>query len=103
MKRNVLNEQILFYHGTTEQSAKMIISRGIHLRTDLSRPGDFGYGFYVTEDFPTALQHAENRCLRTHGQERPACLVFTIGKNEFHAHEIRKLTYHEQPEEIPTE
>ncbi|CAF1372515.1 unnamed protein product [Rotaria magnacalcarata] len=58
-KDKSVNEQIFFYHGTTEFHAENIITRGIRLFSRMSRPGDFGYGFYTTHSFSEALRHAK--------------------------------------------
>ncbi|CAF4304470.1 unnamed protein product [Rotaria sp. Silwood2] len=97
-KDKTIDEQMFFYHGTTEIHAQSIIAHGIRLVTTGSRPGDFGFGFYTTNDFIDALRHAETRAIKTHGEQRPACLVFSISKNEFNAHQIIRLLYEEKEE-----
>ena len=100
LKKNSLNEYLLFYHGTTEAHARSIIARGIHLRPRCSRGGDFGFGFYTTNDFCAAIRHAENRAMRTQGEQRPACLIFGIRKDEFNGHEILRLAYDQCVESV---
>ncbi|CAF2735376.1 unnamed protein product [Rotaria sp. Silwood2] len=99
-KDKTIDEQMFFYHGTTEIHAQSIIARGIRLVTTGSRPGDFGFGFYTANDFIDALRHAENRAIKTHGEQRPACLVFSISKNEFNAYQIIRLLYEEKEEKF---
>ena len=98
-----IDEQIFFYHGTTEIHAQSIIGRGIHLVTKESRSGNFGFGFYITNNIIQALRHAENRANRTGGERRPACLLFSISKNEFNSHQIIRLLYEEKEEQIMRE
>ncbi|UJR29103.1 hypothetical protein I4U23_010317 [Adineta vaga] len=97
-KDQTLEEQIFFYHGTTEINAQLIISRGIHLHLNRSRPGDFGFGFYTTNSLFDALRHAENRANRTDGEQRAACLIFSISKHEFNSYQIVRLSYDEKHE-----
>ncbi|CAF1619364.1 unnamed protein product, partial [Rotaria sordida] len=94
------DEQIFFYHGTTEIHAQSIVTCGIRLVKRGSRPGDFGFGFYTTNNLIEALRHAEDRSIATHGEQRPACLVFSISKNEFNAHQLIRLLYEEKEEEF---
>jgi hypothetical protein len=64
-------EKVFLYLGTFENNAQSIISRGIYLYTRGSRPGDFGHGFYTTTNFIQALKRAENKAIKTHGEQRP--------------------------------
>ncbi|CAF0798087.1 unnamed protein product [Adineta steineri] len=96
-------EQMFFYHGPTAINAQLIISRGIHLHLRASRPGDFGFGFYTTNNLVHALRHAENRANKTDGEQRPACLIFSISKNEFNSYQIVRLLYAEKQEQITRE
>lgn len=96
LKNKSDKEQLVLYHGTTESYANLIINRGIHLRLRWSRGGDFGYGFYTTDDFIAATKYAQNRAQKAN--ERPACLVFCIPKDVFNAHEIFRLLYDEHDE-----
>ncbi|CAF0949879.1 unnamed protein product [Adineta steineri] len=88
---------------TTEINAQLIISHGIHLHLRASRPDDFGFGFYTTNNLVDALRHAENRTDKTGGEQRPACLIFSIPKNEFNSYQIVRLLYAEKQEQITRE
>ncbi|CAF0829263.1 unnamed protein product [Adineta steineri] len=68
-----------------------------------SRPGDFGFGFYTTNNLVDALRHAENRANKTGGEQRSACLIFSISKNEFNSYQIVRLLYAEKQEQITRE
>ena len=91
---------MFLYHGTTENHAHSIISRGIHLYTRGSRAGDFGHGFYTTSNYIEAIKRAETKAIRTNGDQRPACLIFSLSKDEFNSHEISRLSY-EEKEQVP--
>ncbi|CAF0903010.1 unnamed protein product, partial [Didymodactylos carnosus] len=99
-KNKSTDEQMFFYHGTTEIRAQSIIASGIHLVTRGSRPSDFGFRFYTTNNFIEALRHAKNRAIRTDGEQRPACLIFSISKNEFNNHQVVRLLYEEKEEQL---
>lgn len=100
LKDKLNDEELLFFHGTTEINAQSIVARGIVLVSRGSRPGDFGFGFYTTNNFFQALQHAEHRARQTVGEQRAACLVFSIPKDVFNAHQIISLSYEEKEEEL---
>jgi hypothetical protein len=78
-----------------------MVATSLHLGG--SRPGDFGFSFYTTNNLIDALKHAENRVNRTDGEQRPACLIFSISKNELNSYQIVRLLYDEKQEQITRE
>jgi len=94
------DEEIFFFHGTTEIAAQSIVSRGIKFQRRNARPGDFGYGFYTTNNFFRARKLAEKRARSADEGTRPACLVFVMAKDKFNSHQIVRLLYKETQDEF---
>ena len=62
---------ITVYHGTDDKSAKKICN-GINVEAG-SKGTDFGLGFYVTEDYDSAVKWAYHKSYVRHG--KPAVVV----------------------------
>ncbi|MFC8381666.1 DUF3990 domain-containing protein [Nocardia sp. NPDC057272] len=73
--------EIVFYHGTTEESATIIRNSGISLGLTGLGKLDFGPGFYTSRDVNQALKYAQSAINRNPGS-LPGLVEFRVPQSE---------------------